>query len=129
MQEFGIEKHITPLSADHQANLLKQSFTTKQSKLVITGKVPADKALPVKEFTRRVKQEVLDNINQYTYLLRIDVQPLSVGQPLPIIEGLTGLFDKDATLTFKQGQVQAITLWASWCGGSLRATEELNALA
>jgi hypothetical protein len=101
LQEFGIEKHITPLSADHQANLLKSSFTTKQSKLIITGKVPAEKALAAKEFSKRVKQEVLEGINQYTYLLRIDVQPLSIGEPLPTIVGLSGLFDKEAGITFK----------------------------
>lgn len=130
LQEYGIEKEITPLSADHQANMLKSSFTTKQSKLVITGKVPADKAVAAKEFTKRVKKEVLGGINQYTYLLRIDVQPLSVGEPLPALEGMMGLFDKDLTgITAKQGQVQVISLWASWCAGSLRTTEELNALS
>jgi thiol-disulfide isomerase/thioredoxin len=58
------------------------------------------------------------------------VQPLAYGEQLPSIDGLLTLFTGEkTTLAPTEGQVIAISLWASWCPGSLKVTEDLNRLA
>lgn len=90
LKEYSLD-HIQPISTDHQVNLLKSGFAQKQSKLMIVGKVKPEQAGQVKLFTQRAKQEVLGDINQYTYLIRIDVQPVAIGDILKEVESLLNL--------------------------------------
>jgi hypothetical protein len=78
-----LQKHdlsvIQPVSADHQAYLIKSAYSHTQSKLMIQGKVPTSQALNVINFNKEV-QELLKDINPYTFLVRIDVQPVEIGE-------------------------------------------------
>ena len=46
---------VQPVSADHQVQFLKSGFTNKQSRLMVTGKVPASRAHQVRQFSQEVK--------------------------------------------------------------------------
>jgi len=55
---------------------------------MVGGKVPAEKAEAVKRFTHEAKEKILKQINPYTYLISVDVQPRQIGSAFGKIEGL-----------------------------------------
>ena len=76
LKKHGLER-TEALSTDHLCYMLKSNFSSKQSKLMVTGKVSAKLALNARQFTAEAK-EALGDINPYTYLVSIDVQPIAI---------------------------------------------------
>ena len=64
---------VQPVSADNQVFMLKSGYSVKQSKLMISGKVPAGQSLSVKRFSKEALEQVLHDVHPYTYLISIDV--------------------------------------------------------
>lgn len=54
LRDNGLQR-VQPVSADHQVLLLKSGFAHKQSRLMITGKVPASLAASVKKSNQEVR--------------------------------------------------------------------------
>ena len=129
LKEHGLLE-IHPMSADHQVNLLKSGFTQKQSRLLITGTVPASQALGAKKFVSRVKEEVLSGINPYTYLIRIDARSPAAGDDFSACTGLRSLHTGEVCdLAAKEGQAMLINFWSTTCELSALVAQTFSAIA
>lgn len=129
LKEHGLES-VQPVSADHQVNLLRSGYAHKQSKLMISGKVSSALAGEIKKFTKKARQEVLADVNPYTFLIRIDVAPVAPGESFIPIKGLKAVATgEDTSIEWKEDQILVITFCASWCEASIKVASELNTLA
>lgn len=110
-------------------NLLKSGFTQKQSRLLITGTVPASQALGAKKFVSRVTSEVLSGINPYTYLIRIDAKPPAAGEAFTACKGLKSLHSGEiCDLDAKEGQALLINFWSTTCELSALVAQSFSAI-
>ncbi len=73
---------------------------------------------------------MMADVNPYTYLVKIDVQPVSVGTAFQKVSGITKLATGESTtLEFTQGVPMLINFWAAWCQPSIRYTSEIAKLS
>ena len=129
LKEHGLTQ-IVPLSADHQVNLLKSGLTQKQSKLLITGTVEASLAQKVKTFEHRVKKEILEDINPYTFLVRIDVKPPVAAEPFTKCVGLKNLATgENHDLEAVEGKALLINFWALNCDLSMKIAQSFAGIS
>ena len=95
---------------------------------MVTGKVPGSLAAQVKQFTKEAKEEILANINPYTTLIRIDVEPVAAGQVFTKCVGLRSFDENWTAFDFeaKEGEILIVNFWSSECEASIRSAESLN---
>lgn len=125
LNHHGLHR-VQPVSADHLAFMLKSGYNAKQSKLMVCAKVPTSQAMSVKRFHKEAIEQVLHDVNPYTYLISIDVTPFEVGHKLEKITDLADLATgNDVTLQHNAGEVLAINFWASWCKPSAKHIQDI----
>ena len=75
--------------------MLKSNFNNKQSKLMVSGKVPANLSKNVRQFRLEFHQAMAD-INPHTFLMQVDVQPVSAESQFEEVSDLQKLDSLEA---------------------------------
>jgi thiol-disulfide isomerase/thioredoxin len=71
----------------------------------------------------------LANVNPYTYLVQIDVQPVSTDSQLGKLTGLKDLESgADLSIETKEGQVLLLNFWAAWCAPSIKQSFDIQTI-
>ncbi len=74
---------------------------------------------------------MLNDVNPYTCLVRVDVQPVPVGSQMAKMEGLMRLSDSQGGVSVgaSEGEVIVVEFWAAWCKPSLKNVARLRDIA